>query len=187
MNNQIAGVNKLIFFFFGGGGWEKGWPRRLHSASFFYFATFSFRKLNRKLKSNPEFYKKSQTLLTSFQGIYILFTHVVHSTICILRAHIPLVINCNKTKEYGNGGLAPINWPVGRSAGSSILAGSQRNFFMDFMEWIPTTGLRPKDRLSWTLIFIGGVYNSSLGRYCEHKNNEVLWKICNTRIPFSII
>ena len=70
MNNQIEGVNKLltwkeafkivivIYFFFlgGGGGGRKGDRVDCIQLQFFYFATFSFRKLNRKLKSNPEFY-----------------------------------------------------------------------------------------------------------------------------------
>lgn len=101
MNNQIAGVKELltwkeafkivivIYLGGGGGGGRKGDRVDCIQLQFFYFATFSFRKLNRKLKSNPEFYKKSPTLLSSFQGIYILSTHVVHSIICILRAHIP--------------------------------------------------------------------------------------------------
>lgn len=65
--------------------------------------------------------------------------------------------------------VKPFNLPKGLSKASSILGGSQRNLVIDFMECIPTTGLRPNDRLSWILIFIGGVYNSSLGRYCGRK------------------
>lgn len=75
-----------------------------------------------------------------------------------------LVYNCEPVMLISSQHNACPYKPVS-SPKSTLSSGKHLQGCSDLMQLTPTTGRRPNERLSRTLMFIGGVYSSSLGRY----------------------